>query len=67
MSKEMHPCAVPTCERRCSLDYLMCRPHWASVPKGLQNQIWNTWQVDPEGYDEAVEAALAHVAAKANR
>ena len=61
MAKEMHPCAVVTCERRCSIDYLMCRPHWAGVPRDLQSRIYATWGDlrHLDAYTEAVDEALA--------
>lgn len=55
----MKPCPVPGCERRCSSSYLMCRPHWAKVPKDLQNQVYRTWRNgDLAEYVEASEAAI---------
>lgn len=37
-----HKCAADGCKREISLAYLMCRKHWAKVPRKLQKAIYRT-------------------------
>jgi hypothetical protein len=34
------PCPVPRCPRRMPHYWLMCRPHWRTVPMLLKRAVW---------------------------
>lgn len=66
----MGKCAVPDCPKQVHQTYLMCRPHWFSVPKPLRDAVWKTWKAfersrEPgatlvmKAYKEAREDAIA--------
>lgn len=59
--KDMPPCPVARCERRCSANYLMCRAHWAQVPRPLRDDVYAAYWANSAGYPAAAEAAISAV------
>lgn len=63
-------CPVKLCPRGVGPGKLMCAPHWAKVPRDLQNRVYATWRarVDDlanadkiQAHEEAKAAAIAAV------
>jgi hypothetical protein len=44
-SRLVHLCAWPGCRRPVPLDMWGCRTHWFSLPKEIQDAIWQGWKV----------------------
>lgn len=65
-----HTCHAKHCTAGCPRRHLMCRRHWAMVPKDLQRVVWQTYQFGQEAglvrpskeYLAAAKAAIAAVA-----
>lgn len=55
---EMHECAVPECTRRCSVEYLMCRPDWWRVTPTTRDWVYQTYFSGSAEYVYAREAAI---------
>lgn len=56
-----HRCHALGCVRPCRPEHLMCRAHWARVPKPLQAAVWATYR---EGQcDDKRPSAEWHTAA----
>lgn len=56
-------CPVDGCDAAVKSGQLMCRGHWFSTPKPLQqavNRTWRNFRKDPHAYREARDAALEH-------
>jgi hypothetical protein len=63
-ASDKHKCAISDCSRKIARTMLMCKPHWAQVPKPLQNRVWTTYRFNgvlSEEYWEAREAAIHSV------
>jgi hypothetical protein len=61
-----HDCVVPGCPVRLHARYLMCRPHWRMVPRGLQAGVYRHYrrgQTARTASDDYLAAAQAAVAA----
>lgn len=43
-----HTCHATGCQIEVPPAMLMCRPHWAKVPKPLQRQVWANYQPGQE-------------------
>ncbi len=65
----MGKCAVPGCPAGVPATMLMCRSHWAMVPKPVQKKVWATWKALLAGdgskeyrdaRDDAIAAAVAN-------
>jgi hypothetical protein len=41
---DSHECPVDRCTRRVPYVVLMCRRHWAKVPRQLQRNVYRTWR-----------------------
>lgn len=69
-----HKCHAIGCETSCAPEFLMCRPHWALVPKKLQVEVWRNYRPGQcndkrpsREYLEAAKAAIRSVALKEGR
>lgn len=40
----LHACHALGCTVQVQAKYLMCRPHWAMVPRQLQGQVWKHYR-----------------------
>jgi hypothetical protein len=67
----VHTCHARLCNTKCLAEYLMCRKHWAMVPRKLQLAVWKHYrkgQCDDKRpspqWHEAADAAIAAVALK---
>lgn len=38
-------CPVPHCDRVKNPTHLMCKGHWAMVPKELRDEVWASWKL----------------------
>jgi len=60
-------CPVPGCDRTKPSTHLMCKGHWAMVPKDLRDEVWSAWKLRQKHADRfgphvrAKAAALAAV------
>jgi len=64
-----HHCHALECKAPCPPKWLFCRPHWALVPKPLQDEVYRTVVLRGRDCDEtwgpwwrAQAEAIAHVA-----
>lgn len=70
-----HHCHARGCDAPCPPAHLMCRRHWAMVPKALKEAVWEHYQPGQEQgrapvtskWLGAAEAAIQAVAAKQTR
>lgn len=72
--RQDHTCHADGCDTRVPPRMLMCRRHWAMVPRALQRAVWDTYQPGQERLDgsaypscdylDAARAAVDAVAAK---
>lgn len=44
MTAKLHRCAAEGCIKQIAVNLLMCMPHWRSVPRPLQRQVYRTWR-----------------------
>jgi hypothetical protein len=56
---EPHGCPVPGCPE--TVHRLLCRRHWASLPKTVRDEVWRAWQ-SGSGSDSPQFAAAARSA-----
>jgi len=58
-----HECAAEGCTARIGLSMLMCRRHWAKVPRALQREVYRQWNRGAPlfGYLDVVDRAVAAV------
>lgn len=63
-----HSCAATGCRAQIPLKLLMCRPHWAQVPRALKRAVWDSYRPGQElegeigaNYLRAMMAAIAAV------
>lgn len=47
-----HTCHWPGCEKQVPPAMWGCRPHWTRLPRGLRNQIWDTYEIGQEASGE---------------
>lgn len=62
---DTHRCAATHCTRQCDRKYLMCRDHWAMVPRPIQSAVYathNPTASPTREYVSAVSAAIDAVA-----
>ena len=60
----VHECAIDDCTAQIPQDMLMCRPHWARVPRNLRHAVYRTYrnrQNNWSAYVAAVREARAAV------
>ena len=43
-----HSCAATGCQAQIPRKLLMCRPHWASVPRALKRSVWDSYRPGQE-------------------
>lgn len=58
----MTACPVPSCDRVKHPAHLMCRGHWAMVPKDIRDEVWAAWklrQKNPDRFGPHVRAKQA--------
>lgn len=68
MPTNTEPCPVPGCLIRKSRQYLMCRVHWARVPRDLQGAVYGAyraWRGDRISLDELRDVQADAIAAAA--
>lgn len=63
-----HRCPATGCGVHMPTSLLMCRQHWALVPKPLQRAVYTAWAggkgAGSEGHRQAIDAAIQAVNAQ---
>jgi hypothetical protein len=74
MTGRAHFCAAIGCPIRTPGEMLMCRIHWARVPKATQIQVWETYRIGirngahpSRAWCEAADHAVAIIAEREGR
>lgn len=62
---DTHRCAATHCTRQCDRKYLMCRDHWAMVPRPIQSAVYATHNPAASPTREYVSAVTAAIEAVA--
>lgn len=61
MNSKTHKCATIGCNKQVKTDLLMCRAHWALLPRPLQMSISIFYRKVKRGEDGALETYRSHV------
>lgn len=65
MDDDRHDCPIDGCTKRIPHAVLMCRHHWAKVPRQLQGAVYRAWArgrgAGTDAHTTAIAAAVAAV------
>lgn len=61
MNPVIHTCNAMNCSEAIESKFLMCRAHWAMVPRSLQQRIWLHYQPGQENHLSIITPAYLAV------